>query len=46
MFSHSPVKALKPVGSLSSAVKPDDKNVYSGAVIKVRVSQSKWSITQ
>ena len=42
----SPVNALTPVGSLSSAVKPDDKNVYSGTVIKVRVSQSKRSITQ
>ena len=29
-----------------SAVKPDDKNVYSRAVIKERVSQSKLSITQ
>lgn len=29
-----------------SAVKPDDKNVYSEAVIKKRVSQSKLSITQ
>ena len=29
-----------------SAVKPDDKNVYSRAVIKERVSQSKVSITQ
>lgn len=29
-----------------NAIKPDDKNVYSRAVIKERVSQSKVSITQ
>lgn len=29
-----------------NAVKPDDKNVYSRAVIKERVSESKVSITQ
>ena len=45
-YVSSPANALKPVQSSSSAVKPDDKNVYSGAVIKDRVSQSKLSITQ
>lgn len=45
-YVSSPANALKHVRSSSSAVKPDDKNVYSGAVIKERVSQSKLSITQ